>query len=374
MSNGNSFVDQGWDPVAFGRRMSRRYEIEDMETGRWHKMGDLFAKAPHQQRFIRTAIKHLRRGGPVRLVVLKGRKSFISTSTAALFYDIVTHVPSTRAGVLAHKGDSTNILFNMVDNFWKRTHPTLRPQKKRHNGTTIEFGARYKEQIEAGEIGLDSMYECATGGGNNPFTAGSYRCIHISEAGKMPGDKKRQSEMLTSVLNAVPPQGPSIVVMESTAQGADNLFHSTWVQAEKNVENGREPQPGEWIPVFIGWHENPLNRSPIEKNYDWEDWKPEDIKHERELIKLYFGGDFRKAAPALRWRRKKISEINNDFDKFDEDFPHCPRVAFLRTSQPAIPPGLFGYTEELIARPLRTYSLSLEESDEARGSEAIAGW
>jgi len=367
----STWIEQGWDPAAWGRRMDRRYQVQDRDTGQWRYFGDLFRKSPAQQKYARCVIREVRRGGPVRIIVLKGRKAGITTVACNFKYDVTTNVPGSYAGVLAHKKDSTNIVFRMVESFWRRTPAEFRPQMRAKNRTTMEFGTRYIEQLESDEDSLDSIYECATAGGDNPFTAGTPRLIHISEGGKMPGDNERQSQLLTSVLNAVPTNGPSLVTMEGTAQGWGNMFHKTWLQAEDNVRNGRRPDPGEWIPVFVGWQDDPLNQMAPSPDYRWDNWDPIDIKREKHLLRTYFDDDFSVAAPYLRWRRFKLQELK-DSDRFDEEYPHCPEVAFLRSGRPAIPPASMDYLADLAGEPTTTYGASLEDvDDEAFGMSAV---
>lgn len=372
---GASFCDQGWSPQEWGRRMDRRYQIQDRDTGQWRFFGDLFRQSVAQQRYAKVAIREIRRGGPVRIIVLKGRKAGISTVTGNLYYDITTHRQDTDSGVLAHNKASTDTLFRMVKEFWRRTPAVFRPEKKSLNHTRFEFGSRYMADLEEDELGIGSSYECQTAGADYPFTSGSIRLMHVSEMGKIhPGNLTKQVETMLSISNAVPSNGPSVLTMESTAQGWDNLFHRTWKQAEDNARNGRRPEPGEWIPVFVPWQDDHLNQMTPAPDFRWDMWAPEDVSREKDLIKRYWHGDFSIAAPYLRWRRFKLQESNMDYSKFDEEYPHSPEVAFLRGGRPAVPPLVMDYLQDLVCKPTASYSGSLEIFDEATGSKAISGW
>lgn len=367
----NSFIEQGWDPAAFGRRMDRRYQIIDRESGQWRHFGDLFRSSAAQQRYLKTVLREMRRGGPVRVIVLKGRKAGISTITGCLYYDIVTHRAGTDAGVLAHNKASTDILFRMTRNFWMRTDPAFRPQRSSSNTGRMEFGSKYVDEIEAGDIGLGSSYECQTAGADYPFTAGSMRLMHVSEVGKLPGDNTRQQETIISLTNAVPSNGPSIITFEGTAQGYGNVFHKMWEQAEENVRNGRKPEPGELIPVFVPWHDDRLNTMDVTPDFRWDQWDTEDIAREKDLLKRVWNGEFDKAARFLRWRRFKIAENGSDISKFQEEYPSTPEEAFLRGGKPAVPPHMLDYLVPLAGEPTGSYGWRLEDADEAIGPKAV---
>lgn len=371
---GETWVDQGWDPKRFFRRLDRRYEIQDRETGRWTKFGQLFQQSRPQVGLAKLILKRIKRGGPIRIVVDKSRKAGISSLVAALGYDLCTTLPGYNAGVMAHVGESTDILFRMTWNYWWRTDPALRPEKKRLNGTLFEFGTRYIKDHGNEDKGLGSIYECKTAGGDNPFTAGTLRFLHCSEMGKWPGDMNRQMQTWTSLMGAVPDNGPSLIIAESTAQGEGNLFHKIWLEAQENVRNGREPNPGEWEPYFIGCQDDPLNRAKVPQGYQWEDWPEEDVRREQALLAKYFGNNFVDASEFLYWRRTKLKAFAMDANRFDEEQPHCWEVSFVAGGQPAIPRHLFDYLENCIADPAQVYTTRLVEADDVQGKLAVEGW
>lgn len=363
-----SIMDLGWSPKGFARRVEKRYVIQDRATGRFRYFGDLLKQSPPQQRYYRTIISLMRRG-TVRAIVLKSRKPGISTATGVLFYDIVTHCEGVSAGVMAHKQESTDYLFSMIDNLWLRTTPELRPQKESSNAGTIRFGARFTEDRNAGQLGLQSAYACSTAGGRNPFTGATHRLLHWSEVGKTQGDKARQVEIATSAMNSL--AEPSVAIWESTAQGRGDLFHETWLQAERNVANGRVPEPGEWVPIFFGAHEDPMNTREVEPGYRWGNWSEEDLRKEKILRE-----DLHCTDGFLRWRRWKIQEMRMDFDKFDEDYPCRPEWAFLASGRPAIQRHLLERAQANIITPPYSYATALREVQhgENLGHDAVHGW
>lgn len=368
-----TFLDLGWDPRQWARNCDTVYEMQDRDTGHWCKFGSLMARSKAQQGFAKLVIKRLMRGGPQRIILLKGRKFGGSSLMATIIYDIATTCPGTYAGIMAHNQASSDILHRMYSTLWRRTDPNVRPQKTRKDNP-IHFTAKYAAQVDAGEVGLDSIIECQTAGAHNPFTGGTMRLFHWSETGKTPGDYNKQTELATSVLNAMPTNGPSLAVFESTAQGVNNIFHDTWKNGMRNIEGGRDPHPGEWVPYFVGWQDDPLNQMQPAPDYDWADWFQKDFAHEAMLIKNYWGGDEEAAKPYLRWRRFKIAEIRGDFNKFNEDYPHSWQVAFLSSGQPAISREAFEYLEAHIKTPYTIYTTDLEDNDEALASKAVSGW
>ena len=132
-----------------------------------------------------------------------------------------------------------------------------------------------------------------------------------------------------------------------------------------------EHQQLEWK---ASWQDDHLNQMAPSPDYRWDMWSTEDVAREKDLIKRYWMGDFSTAAPYLRWRRFKLQENGMNFDNFDEEYPHCVEVAFLRGGRPAIPPAMMDYLQPLVTPPRSVYAGLLEENDEAFASKAVTGW
>lgn len=322
-----SFCDLGWSPERFLERCDNVYRIQARDTGRFHFFGELLRKNPSQFAALKRILRRLRRGGRVRFVFLKSRKLGISTMMLILLYDLVVHTPGVNGAILSHTDAGTRIMRGILDGINRRMPDGLM--------LDVEFGATGTVLIEAprpdvGKLrrGETSSIQSQTARGMSPFIGSTLHIVHFTEAAhiRLPPDK--QEILMTSVMNAIPPQGPSLVTWESTARGTGNLFHDRWVIGEKNRDNDNTPE-GEIESVFFAAHADPGARMPIEPGYRWMDWPESDLVRENALIR-----EFNVPLEYLRWRRSKIIELGkNGFMRYNEEYPDRPRDAFLATTR-----------------------------------------
>ena len=78
-------------------------------------------------------------GKPLRAIVLKARQMGFSTLTEALIFKRTATRRAVRSGIVAHRDDSSNNLFNMSKRFYDNLPPALRPQCKTSNARELVF-------------------------------------------------------------------------------------------------------------------------------------------------------------------------------------------------------------------------------------------
>jgi len=134
--------------------------------------------------------------------------------------------------------------------------------------------------------------------------------MHGSESAFWPNAE----EHALGLLQAVGTQANTEVILESTANGIGNYFHSVWTGAEQGT-NG-------FIPIFVPWYWQD------EYTDDGKNFKPNDS--DEELLEQYKDDGLTMAH--LAWRRKKIYEFHNDYDigliRFSQEYPCTASEAF----------------------------------------------
>ncbi len=368
-----TFYSLGLDTKTFVAEVDNFYVIQNRKNNKYQKWGPLLAGNPVQARFVRQVLKALRGGGPVRIIALKSRKAGISTAVQALFYHLCTHIPGFTAGVMAHEAKSTDWIFSIFHAIHQHMPKGHQPETRYGSKTEMFFGTRNIKNRSEDNQGLRSHFVCATAGGKNPLAGTTLRALHISEAAKMPGDNFRQMNVILNVLGAVPTEGPSLVVVESTANGDSGFFRDTFMrawQAEQDGEDIHDEEGVKWVTFFAPWHEDPGNRMPAIK--DWSNWPASDVAVEDDLRKR-LGLD----AEQLSFRRFKIlNECGNDPLRFAQDWPSDVLEAFQASGSPA-----FRKTDldrQLAVAQLHApviYKTTLQDStDESIEFPTVVGW
>lgn len=246
-------------------------------------------------------------GKPIRLIVLKGRQEGISTVTEGLmFQDTVTR-PNVKTLIVAHESTATANLFKMNKLFYDSLPPGAQPMRKNSNAKELVFENPTKdERDKRRRPGLRSSIRCQTAGKGGVGRSDTLTNVHISEYAFWP---KNKNELLLGIMQAVPDEPDTMVVIESTANGYDH-FKRLWDDAVSGVN--------EWTPVFLPWYLEPEYRKSVPEGIVWDE--------EEERLRR----DFRLDDEQLMWRRWCIkANCGNDPDMFRQEYPNTPDEAFL---------------------------------------------
>lgn len=263
---------------------------------------------PPQERLYNAIKAQADAGKPARIIILKARQMGFSTLTEGIFFWKCATGKNRTAMIVAHTDDATSSVFRMSRTFLENLPKALRPMTSATNAYEIEFNAPAKSKVKNG---LGSRIRCATAGGQgigrgDTLTAGA----HLSEFAFWPGDK---GDALLGIMQAVPNEAGTLVVIESTANGFDE-FKEKWDQA---VEAEREGRDG-FTPIFFAWWEMPEYRMAVPPGFELTD-------EEREIKERYGLDD-----EQLAWRRWCIAvACGGSLMKFRQEYPACPDEAFI---------------------------------------------
>ncbi|NUW71409.1 hypothetical protein HOP38_02645 [Vibrio mediterranei] len=266
------------------------------------------------QRFVLEKIKELREQlGAARILVLKGRQSGISTLAEGMSVHKTQLAAGIQSAVIAHTSKSSSTLFNMTRRFHDNLPDQIRIPTKRSNAYELAFDI------------IDSGIRVYTASGDEIGRGDTINgMLHLSEAAFY----DNASEMLAGLLQSV--ASVADIIVESTANGMSGWFYSAWQLAEKaqrgELDDEGNPIISPFTPVFIP--------------YFWvKEYKvkpPKGFKRtqtEQALVDMY--GDQGLDDASLYWRRLKIAEFTdgerNPERVFDQEYPHCPEVAFTST-------------------------------------------
>lgn len=263
------------------------------------------------QRRLYDALKEQwNQGKPVRIIILKARQMGFSTLTGAIIFWMAVTAYNVRCMIVAHKEDATNNLFQMYRRFYENLPGRIRPMTQASNAQELVFDrpTRYKGSGK----GLGSRIRCATAGGQGVGRSFTLMALHLSELAFWPGNK---AETLLGLLQAVPEEKGTLIIIESTANGFEE-FKKRWdsaVEAQRRGEDG-------YIPIFFAWHEMREYRRTVPPGFRRTE--------EEEALSQTFGLDDEQ----LAWRRWAIANLcGGDLNKFRQEYPATPDEAFIST-------------------------------------------
>lgn len=250
------------------------------------------------QRFICERLDaQLAETGKVRALVLKGRQQGASTLIGARFYHKTTHRRGYRTFILTHQDKATQALFSMVNRYHENCPAMVKPSTRFDNAKELLFDR------------LDSGYKVGTAGSKGVGRGETMQLFHGSEVGFWPHAETHAS----GVLQAVPDEPGTEVILESTANGVGNYFHRQWRAAESGTS--------EFQAIFVPWFWSDEYRKRPPAEFALSDEPDEQGESEVEHAALY-GLDHGQ----MLWRRLKIAELGETM--FRQEYPATAAEAF----------------------------------------------
>lgn len=266
------------------------------------------------QRFLHERLEaQLERNGKVRALVLKGRQVGISTAIAGRYYWRATHRRGCRVYILAHLDDASNNLFQIARRYHDNCPVLVRPETGAANAKELSFAK------------LDSGYKVATAGSQAVGRSDTIQLFHGSEVAFWPNADAH----FAGIMQAVADAHETEVILESTANGIGNTFHSLWKAAERG--------DSEFEAIFIPWYWHEEYQRPAP-----EDWSPPQAWD--EYAKLY--GLTREQTYWAFLKNRELSVIAGGGPdeinwKFQQEYPANADEAFQTSGAEAfIPPAV----------------------------------
>lgn len=307
--------DTGW--LERSRQLLTRLPIRHISTQRMAP----FQFNPNQEVRWRMICEQWKREGKIRVIDLKSRRVGVSAQTDALFWCFAMAFPHMNTKVVAHLAGSAEELFRVPTDL-SRAFP----------GFPLEDVQQKRLRFAHPEG--DSQMTMATAGTPSAGRGGTLSALHLSEAAFYPSD-----ESFTAMISSVSKGEGSVIVIESTANGREGpgeAFAEYW----ENAVAGRNG----YVPIFLGWLNDPQCRRPAEEA---EDAPKDDL--EKELMLPPFNA----TREQIAWmRRTKADDCRDQEVKWLTDYPHCPEVAFQVSGFPAFPREELAYAESTIKKPL----------------------
>lgn len=273
-------------------------------------------------------------GKPMRAIVLKARQMGFSTVTQAKLIHRATQRERYKCVTVAHDRNTGRNLYRMAETFWANlpdpSDPAwaglkLKPELGNYSrGSMMRFGPRAQDLWSRGGAFPDSEYIVDTASEFEAGRGGTYRALHLSELAFWANITFK----LTALLQGVPDDPESLVVLESTPNG-HNEFKDIWDDA---VE-GRSA----YIPFFWPWHKH----AGYTREFANDDEKAAFVvgdgpygEQEPDLVR-----DYGLSLEQLFWRRETIAtKCGGDVRVFHQEYPSNAEEGFLSSGQKVFDP------------------------------------
>jgi len=268
---------------------------------------------PGQLKLSEAIRRQRKRGKPVRIVILKTRRSAFTSGACAEMFHEVPFFPGRKGLIIANSYKPAALeAFDYLLQFQRRYKP---------------FG-RHGAGLRLPRLIKDTQNELK-------WDNGSAIDVLSAEGGEVRGGGRhwvlcdevafwRAPEItLTGVLNMVPYLPETSVVVQSTANGIGGEFYELAQKAQDPAN------PSGWEFLFFGWLEHPPYSLPLDLEAAGRFSKT--LTRDEEHLMKMLGATLAQ----LNWRRKTIStECRGSVDTFNQEYPATAQDAFLASGRP----------------------------------------
>jgi len=253
------------------------------------------------QRYLHKELENQKKlTGKVRAIILKGRQQGCSTYVAARFYHQVTQKFGTKVFIMTHRDDATSNLYKLVNRYHDNVPAFIRPSVGVSNAKELYFDT------------LDSGYAIGTAGGGTVGRSDTIQMLHGSEVAFW----QNTDEIQTGIMQTIPDAKNTEIILESTANGIGNMYHSMSMAAMHSLN--------EYKLIFIPWFWQDEYRADLPK-----DFKPSDEE-------LQYQTTYKLKDEQIYWRRLKINNFDNGEWKFKQEYPATANEAFQTSAEDSL--------------------------------------
>lgn len=257
---------------------------------------------------VNTAISARR---PARIITLKARQIGISTIIEGLMFSLAMILRRMGGLVVSHEADSAKHLLKMTDHYWE-TWPFRDLYTIKHSAVN-----------HMGWVETGSTVRIATAKNVGAGRSQTIQFLHGSEVAFWDDPLT----LMTGLAQSIPDTHPSIIAMESTANGIGGYFYDQW--------NAAVDGDTEYVPLFFPWHKHP-QYTATDLHMAGEDDVTRvlgQLNDEERVLRALGISDER-----LIWRRWQIrNKLNGDVMKFHQEYPTTPEEAFVSTGTNIFP-------------------------------------
>lgn len=304
--------------------MSQLLTIEEFGSGRLINL-----KLNSVQAALHARIESQKyRTGSVRRVVLKPRRSGLSTYVIARYFLASLLNSNQRILLVANSEETTQTLFSMVKLMEANFPDELKPAKLYSGKSELQWGTNDGR-------GRNTKYRLATVGGA-AVVGDQINYLHLSEVSRWGNNASDYAGALLRTTRV----GYGEQIIESTAHGVGGYFYDMYWHAA----SGETAWEADFFPWFsFSEYQAPFNDEKHQQQFLESLGTVERYGGEEEhdllgyTYSLQIGEqeqEYTITPEHLLWRRQCIDDVcQGEIDQFHEDYPTTPEEAFLSSSR-----------------------------------------
>lgn len=290
---------------------------------------------------------------PLRLIMLKARQW--GGSTLVQIYMIWIQLvlkKNWNSLICGHLQQTSAAIKSMYGRVLRRYPKEFFPDGERPRFITFE-GSRNVKQLS----GSESLIITASAQSEDAVRGYDVKMAHLSEVAFWPDTTLHSpDDLIRSISGTVPLEPLTMIVLESTANGVGNFFHSEWQRAKSGHSDK--------APVFVPWHEIEIYQLTVT---DAAKLVAELDDYEKQLWEDYC------TLEQINWYHHKRKEYSSHVFMAAE-FPSTDVEAFLTTSRNVFDPNLLESLRDTCNLPCQRGDMVADGAKTVKGARFEKGF
>lgn len=264
---------------------------------------------------------------PVKVIILKARQMGFSTAVEALCYWWTSTNFNINSVIIGNDEKSSLNLYRMFRRYFDNTNILFKPSVRYNTKSDLTF-EKFDETGK--QIGLGSAIKIETAKNKSAGRSDTVNFLHASELGAWENGEDLVASLMQTVPDAEVMEKPSMVFLESTAEGRGNYFHKEYVAAV-NKKNNYQPLFAPWW--ILDTYERDATFEDLGQLNDYESFLVELMKKGHETLGHKFAIKEESIPRKIAYYRRKAKDFAATPERLPQEYPSTWEEAFIASGK-----------------------------------------
>lgn len=264
---------------------------------------------------------------PVKVIILKARQMGFSTAVEALCYWWTSTNFNINSVIIGNDEKSSLNLYRMFRRYFDNTNILFKPSVRYNTKSDLTF-EKFDENGK--QIGLGSSIKIETAKNKSAGRSDTINFLHSSELGSWENGEDLVASLMQTIPDAEVMEKPSMVFLESTAEGRGNYFHKEYVAAVEGKNN--------YQPLFAPWwildtYERDATFEDLGKLNNEEEFLVELMRKGHDTLGHHFHISEESIPRKIAFYRRKAKDFAATPERLPQEYPNTWQAAFIASGK-----------------------------------------